>query len=323
MKICFVAAQGLVEELRRQVNDSAVIITSMDQPLEGYDMLGIAGTDRYILSVLHRVREFQGPVLTVGLGVGFLNSIDLPNLGKYMGDILEGNYYVEELMRLRVEVRGKELPEAVNEVALFPSRSAMTMDYSLYVNDEYLWHDVADGVIISTPTGSTAYAMSAGGPLIHSRAKVYEIVPVNSINLTRVPIVVPEDSVVLIEDISSKSRVQVIIDGITREWSGDSIKVSRGSSLRLVRLGNKTSTLGRYEKKILLSTDLGIPPSAKLVLKVLEYEGSLTQREIIDKTMLPSRTVRSALSLLLRRGLVRRASVLRGNKEVSVYVLNI
>ncbi|WP_243674867.1 hypothetical protein [Vulcanisaeta distributa] len=144
----------------------------------------------------------------MGFGLSFLNSVDITNLDKALTTIVDGNYDIEEILRLSVNIKGKKLPYAINEVAIFPARSAMTLEYSLYVNNEYLWHDVADGLIISTPTGSTAYAMSAGGPLIHSRAQVIEIVPVNSTNLARVPVIVPSDSVIMIRDLISRSRLK-------------------------------------------------------------------------------------------------------------------
>ncbi len=250
-----------------------------------------------------------------------MNSVDITNLDKALTTIVDGNYDIEEILRLSVNIKGKKLPYAINEVAIFPSRSAMTLEYSLYVNNEYLWHDVADGLIISTPTGSTAYAMSAGGPLIHSRAQVIEIVPVNSTNLARVPVIVPSDSVIMIRDLISRSRVEAIIDGSIRTYVGSEVRIMSGKPLKLIRIGEISSAIGRYEKKISLLANMDLPPSAKFILKILEYEGQLTQKEIVEKTMLPSRTVRNALSILIRKGLIQRQVIIRGNKEVIVYSL--
>lgn len=319
-----VTMPSVVNEVKKIIDDysSFSIVTELNDDVSGYDVIGIVGTDKFIIMNLHKLNSWEGPVLTVGFGLSFLNSVDITNLDKALSTIVSGNYDIEEILRLSVNVKGKKLPNAINEIAIFPARSAITLEYSLYVNNEYLWHDVADGLIISTPTGSTAYAMSAGGPLIHSRAQVFEIVPVNSTNLARVPVIVPSDSIITIRDLISRSRVEVIIDGSIRTYVGNEVKITSGKPLKLIRVGEVSSAIGRYEKKISLLANMDLPPSAKFILKILEYEGQLTQKEIIEKTMLPSRTVRNALSILIRKGLIQRQVIIRGgNKEVIVYSL--
>lgn len=318
-----VTMPSVVNEVKKIIDDysSFSIVTELNDDVSGYDVIGIVGTDKFIIMNLHKLNSWEGPVLTVGFGLSFLNSVDITNLDKALSTIMSGNYDIEEILRLSVNAKGKKLPNAINEVAIFPARSAITLEYSLYVNNEYLWHDVADGLIISTPTGSTAYAMSAGGPLIHSRAQVFEIVPVNSTNLARVPVIVPSDSIITIRDLISRSRVEVIIDGSIRTYVGNEVKITSGKPLKLIRVGEVSSAIGRYEKKISLLANMDLPPSAKFILKILEYEGQLTQKEIIEKTMLPSRTVRNALSILIRKGLIQRQVIIRGNKEVIVYSL--
>ncbi|MGC8542521.1 MAG: winged helix-turn-helix transcriptional regulator [Vulcanisaeta sp.] len=324
MKGLIISMPSIVNEIKKSIGNyssSFKVSTELNEDLSNYDIIGIAGTDRFIIMNIHKLNSWDGPVLTIGFGIGFLNSIDITNLDKALQAIMSGDYEIEDILRLAVDIKGKKLPNAVNEVAIFPARSAITIEYSLFINGEYLWHDVADGLIISTPTGSTAYAMSAGGPLIHSGAKVFEVVPVNSTNLARVPIIVSDSSVINIRDIISKSRVEAIIDGSVRTYVGNEVRISAGKPLKLVRVGGVSSTVGRYEKKISLMANMDLPPSAKFILKILEYEGQLTQREIAEKTMLPSRTVRNAISILMRRGLIKRQVILRGNKEVVVYSL--
>ncbi|WP_243674866.1 helix-turn-helix domain-containing protein [Vulcanisaeta distributa] len=104
---------------------------------------------------------------------------------------------------------------------------------------------------------------------------------------------------------------------------GSEVRIMSGKPLKLIRIGEISSAIGRYEKKISLLANMDLPPSAKFILKILEYEGQLTQKEIVEKTMLPSRTVRNALSILIRKGgLIQRQVIIRGgNKEVIVYSL--
>ncbi|MFP3491312.1 MAG: winged helix-turn-helix transcriptional regulator [Vulcanisaeta sp.] len=324
MRGLIVSMPSMINEVRSYLGDYSSlfdVVTELDSELSGYDVIGIAGTDKFIIMNLHKLNSWDGPILTIGFDLGFLNSVDLPNLNRAISAVVNGDYDIENILRLAVNIKGKRLPDAINEVAIFPMRSAITLEYSLYINDEYLWHDVADGLIVATPTGSTAYAMSVGGPLLHSRARVFEVVPVNSTNLARVPVVVPEDAVVRVRDIVSRSRVEVIIDGSVRSYVGNEVRVSAGKPLKLVRVGGVSSTIGRYERKVSLMANMDLPPSAKFILKILEYEGQLTQREIAEKTMLPSRTVRHAISVLMRRGLINRQVILRGGKEVVVYSL--
>ncbi|MFP3216103.1 MAG: ATP-NAD kinase [Vulcanisaeta sp.] len=324
MKGLIISMPSIVDKVKSSLGNYSQffeVTTEVGNEPSGYDVIGIAGTDKFIVMNLHKLSSWDGPILTIGFGISFLNSIDLTSLDRAIQAVVNGDYDIEDILRLAVSIKGKKLPDAINEVAIFPARSAITLEYSLYVNNEYLWHDVADGLIIATPTGSTAYAMSAGGPLLHSRAKVFEIVPVNSINLARVPVVVPEDATIYIRDIISKSRVEVIVDGAVRTYAGNEVRISAGKPLRLIRIGGVSSAIDRYEKKVNLMANMDLPPSAKFILKILEYEGQLTPKEIIEKTMLPSRTVRHALNILMRRGLIHKQVILRGGKEIVVYTL--
>ncbi|WP_069806384.1 winged helix-turn-helix transcriptional regulator [Vulcanisaeta thermophila] len=324
MRLLIISMPSIADSLKRELGSGvADVVTDVGGvKVQDYDVIGIAGTDKFIITSLHKLNDVDKPILTIGLGTGFLNSVDLPNLRGAIDAIKGGDYEVEEITRLMAVIKGKSLPHAINEVAIFPSKSATTLEYNLYIDDEYIWHDVADGIIVSTPTGSTAYAMSAGGPLIHAKARVFEVVPVNSTNLARVPIVIPDECTVVIKDLVSRSRVEVIIDGSVRAYAGDEVRIMRGNALRLVRFNGASSTIGRYERKINLIANMDLPPSAKFIMKVLEYEGQLTQREISEKTMLPGRTIRYALNLLMRKGLVTKQTILRGNKPVIVYSLS-
>jgi len=280
--------------------------------LSRFDAVGVIGTDRFIIRAIHRLEGVDVPIFTGGRN-GYLGSVEPWELEEAVERIVRGDYEVEPLARLRV--RGLDLPQAINEVAVFPARSATVMNYSLYIDDEYAWSDSADGVIISTPTGSTAYALSAGGVLLHSRTEAMEVVPVNSVNVNRAPMVVPLSCRVTVGGVSSPHRVVVIVDGsVRRAAPTDSITVERGDPIKLIRF---SASLARYRKKLRLSVDL--TPSAKLVYKVLEYEGPLTPSEIARKTAMPPRTVRAALRQLIEKGLVSRSSPARGGSRSTMY----
>ena len=81
-------------------------------------------------------------------------------------------------------------------MAVFPSKSAMLMEHTLSINGDQVWHDSSDGIIISTPIGSSAYSMSAGGPVIFQSSNVFGIVSVNSLDTTRRPLIVSDNSII-------------------------------------------------------------------------------------------------------------------------------
>lgn len=283
------------------------------------------GEDSDILQTLHKTIRFSIPVLGVNEtdGESFLTELGLSRLRQAIKQIAKGKFEVEEAKTLTVKTDRAENPPAINEVAVFPHRSATLLEYTLKVDGEEIWTDSSDGVIIATPTGSTAYSMSAGGPMILPQASVFTIVSVNSLDITRRPIIVPEDAVVNIDNIVSKLQCEVIIDGIHRSKIGRMVEVSRSRNpARLIRLPKTSPIAEKMAKKVMLARDLlSMPPSAKLMLKTLEYEGPLSRRDILKKTMLPDRTASLALSILLERGLVKRRSSLRDGREKVYYAV--
>jgi NAD+ kinase len=191
------------------------------------------------------------------------------------------------------------------------------MEHVLRIDGKDVWHDNSDGVIISTPTGSTAYSMSAGGPMVMQRSQVFLVVSVNSLDNTRRPLVVPNESVLEIADITSRFHCEVVLDGGRRQQIKRTLACSRHEfPARLVRLAGDSSAASLMAKKVKLSEDmLRMPPSAKLILKTLEYEGALSQKDLAARTMLPERTIRLSLSHLLGQGYVKKKTSLRDARQ--------
>jgi len=292
---------------------------------ESCDFVLTLGDDRSVLETLHQTVDSGLPVLGVNEmdGGSFLTEVGLSGLRQAVRSIARGRYNVEEALTLRVRVDRRDAPPAVNEAAVFPYRSATLLKYTLIVDGEEVWTDSSDGVIVATPIGSTAYAMSAGGPMVLPRAKVFAVVSVNSLDVTRRPLIVPEYSTVKIDNIASRHYCELIVDGIYRSRIGRTVEVTRsGRSARLIRLPKTSPTAEKITKKVLVAKELiSIPPSAKLILKTLEYEGPLERKELLKKTMLPERTASLALSILLERGLVRRRSSLRDVRKKIYYAV--
>ena len=274
------------------------------------DLVLLAGGDRSILDYFHKVESDSAPVLGIyeSDSTGFLAQIDVRDLEVATSRLKKSDYEVDEVFRLAVKVDGREVEPVLNDVAVFPSKSAILMEHVLKIDGKDIWHDNSDGVIVSTPTGSTAYSMSAGGPMVLQRSQVFIVVSVNSVDNTRRPMVIPNDTTLEIADIMSRYHCEVVLDG--------------GSRLRIRKL------LECYKhqfpaKKVKLAEDLlSMPPSAKLILKTLEYEGALSQKDLSVRTMLPERTIRLSLSHLLNLGYVKKKTSLRDARQ-RIYELRI
>ena len=156
------------------------------------DLVIVLGGDRGVRNYFHRALDVDTPVLGISESEsdGVLAQIELKDLPSYLNRIKKQDYVIEDVPRIGVKVDGKNTYPVLNDVSVFTSKSATLMEYILRVNDEEVWHDSSDGVIISTPTGSSAYSLSAGGPVIFQASNVFGIISVNSLDITRRPIIV-------------------------------------------------------------------------------------------------------------------------------------
>src|SRR5438093_4569090 len=296
------------------------------QSAKEVDLVMVAGGDRGILDYFHKVETDSAPVLGIYEtdSTGFLAQLEVRDLETAMSRLKRNDYSVDKVFRISVKVDGKQVDPVLNDVAVFPSKSATLMEHVLRIDGNDIWHDNSDGVIISTPTGSTAYSMSAGGPMVLQKAPVFLAVSVNSLDNTRRPLVVPNDTILEVANIMSRYHCEVVLDG----GSGVGIKKTlecfkHEFPARLVRLMGDSSEVSLIAKKVKLAEDLlSMPPSAKLILKTLEYEGALTQKDLSTRTMLPERTVRLSLSHLLGLGYVKRKTSLRDARQ-RIYELRI
>jgi NAD+ kinase len=178
------------------------------------DLVMVAGGDRGILDYFHKIEYESAPVLGIYEtdSTGFLAQLDVRDIESAVSQVKRGSYSVEEVFRLAVRVDGKQEYPVLNDVAVFPSKSATLMEHVLRIDVNDIWHDKSDGVIISTPTGSTAYSMSAGGPMVLQKSPVFLIVSVNSLDNTRRPLIVPNQSNIEITDIISRYHCEAVLD---------------------------------------------------------------------------------------------------------------
>lgn len=283
------------------------------------DCIVVTGGDRGVRAFYHRFMNNTIPVLGINEfeSSGYLAQTDLKEFPTYVNRLKKGDFTIEGLTRLNVKIDGKGVYPALNDIAIFSSKSATLVEHVLRVNGEEIWHDSSDGLIVSTPIGSSAYSMSAGGPAIYQGSKVFCIVSVNSLDITRRPLIVPEDSFIEIDDISSSMRCEVVMDGKDRFKVEEIVECTKFQQpANIIRMKKDSTTVSALTKKVKLADELlNMPPSSKLLLKTLEYEGALTQKELVAKTLLPDRTVRLALRHLLEKGYVKRRVSLRDTRQ--------
>lgn len=290
----------------------------VDDPRES-DVVVVVGRDRDILGFLQERGELRQPVLGVDAlgGSSFLAEVHASDALAAAKKLRDGEFRVEKRSRLSVVVDEKLRAYALNEVAVFASKSALLLEYSLTVDKQVVWRDYSDGVIIATPTGSTAYALSAGGPVLHKNLDAFVIVPVSSMDISRRPLVVPARSRIIVDEVS---RVcDVVVDGVRRLKLRRRLGLGRGPPAYFVRL-NQVEVLA-LEKRLRITRELEkLPPSAKLIYKLLEYEGPMGLQDVRRKSLLPDRTVRMALGHLIRAGLVKVRTSLRDARRRIYYV---
>lgn len=176
------------------------------------DLVLVFGGDGTILRSLQLLPK-PTPILGINMGeVGFLTVID-PETALYMIDGVLDDYEVVERVRLAVRLNDFELPCAMNEAVIITSRPAKISQFKIFVDDKFMEDFRADGVVIATPTGSTAYAMSAGGPIVDPRVDGIIIVPLAPYKLSARPWVVPGKSIIKLELMREDKESMVVVDG--------------------------------------------------------------------------------------------------------------
>ena len=181
------------------------------------DMALSIGGDGTLIGVCRRFREQDIPVCGINLGtLGFLADIEPRELESRLGKILIGDYVVENRLLLSGylsdELGEKFLGNAINDVVISKGTSARMLRMEIFVNDTHLTNCKADGLIVSSPTGSTAYSLSAGGPILNPNIRALIIIPICPHTFQMRPLVVNEDDEVRIK-VYANSEIIVMLDG--------------------------------------------------------------------------------------------------------------
>jgi len=178
----------------------AVVDRKTLQP-HALDLVIVVGGDGSMLGAIRALAGLDVPLLGLNRGrLGFLTDIPPEEMEAGIGRVLAGEYQLSERFLLQAEVwrQGAVVAagNAANDVVLHPGRSVRMMEFELYVDGQFVYSQHSDGLIVATPTGSTAYALSAGGPILQPQLNAIVLVPLNPHSLSSRPIVIGGDSVI-------------------------------------------------------------------------------------------------------------------------------
>jgi NAD+ kinase len=205
------------------------------------DLLVVLGGDGAMLRAARSVREFEIPIVGINLGTfGYLTEINLNEMYPSLARILRGDYSTEDRMMLDLQVIRNERTSCeftvLNDVVISRGNLSRIIDMETAVDDHYLTTFRADGLIISTPTGSTAYSLSAGGPIVFPSQNVIIVNPICPHTLTNRPIILPCNITVSVKVWSEEEGVNVDLDG------QESVSLKSGDTL-IVRRSRYVTTL--------------------------------------------------------------------------------
>ncbi len=182
------------------------------------DFVIVLGGDGTFLSVARLVKDYSIPIIGVNLGgLGFLTEVKLNEMYEVLEDILNGNYSIQERMMLKATLyRGGEKISSysvLNDVVINKGTLARIIELKTSINNVFVTKYRADGLIVSTPTGSTAYSLAAGGPIVYPELNCIILSPICPHTLTNRPLVVSGNDIIFVELNSLDNDVMITLDG--------------------------------------------------------------------------------------------------------------
>lgn len=192
---------------------------------EKSDLVIVVGGDGSMLYAARLMANYNKPLLGVNRGyLGFLTDIQPQQVTEKVAEVLSGHYKEERRFLLETDVEGdnhengkKRYSDALNDIVLYPGEISRMIEFEVYINDSFVYSLRGDGLIISTPTGSTAYSLSAGGPIMSPSINAISLVPMFPHTLSSRPISIDADSKVdIVYSTSNSNEARLSCDGQVR-----------------------------------------------------------------------------------------------------------
>lgn len=214
-----------------------------DETLARCDALVVLGGDGTLLRMLPRAVLAKVPILGINLGrVGFLTEVEQENLEEAFQGFCKGNYFIEERMLLHVSVSGQGEWLALNDAVVNRGGYSRLITMDAYISNDRIGRYVADGVVVASPTGSTAYSLSAGGPILSPNVPCMVVTPICAHTLQHRPVVVSaEETVTLRLRCEDGQGIHLTVDG-------QPPVMLRGDDQVAVRRAEETAKLIRLEE---------------------------------------------------------------------------
>lgn len=218
--------------------------------LSGCDVAIVLGGDGTILQIARECAKRDIAILGINLGrIGFMSEVDKEEMPEAIDKLISGEYKVENRMMLKADIKrdGKHFGtyHALNDAVMLKTAEVKLISSEIYCGDEKISEYVCDGIIISTPTGSTGYSLSAGGPVINPNMELLAVTPICAHQLTAKPMIIPCDLPVTLKlgDFGVTGEAVVTLDGDTAAYikAGDEIVVSKSEyQAKLIRMGSNS-----------------------------------------------------------------------------------
>ena len=225
----------LGEKIAQLLPGNTFPVLSRTKMGECCDLIIVLGGDGSLLGAARMLARHNVPVVGINRGrLGFLTDILPDEIEQKIGAVLKGEYVLDKRFLLNVVVKRENTiigrGEALNDIVVNSGASAKMIEFDLFVDDEFVYRQRSDGLIVSTPTGSTAYSLSGGGPIMHPKLDAIVLVPMFPHTLTSRPIVIDGNSEIRIEiSVSNEIHPLLTCDGQVplTATPGDTIYISK------------------------------------------------------------------------------------------------
>lgn len=224
---------------------------------EFVDLVFVIGGDGTLLGAARQFAQYDLPILGINVGyLGFLSEAEPENLSSAVDRVINGDYYIEKRLMLDAEVlrRGKviECGIALNDIGIAKGSFNRMVNCSVHMDGVYVGSYSGDGVILSTPTGSTAYSLSCGGPIVSPDIQTILLTPICPHTLTSRPMILPAESELMVEISAQHTEIGVTFDGQLRYAleSEDVVRVKRSVHYTLLVKWRERSFFEVVRKKL-------------------------------------------------------------------------